>query len=194
MTIADREHSALPEWCNRLITEIDEYDRRAERLVGGLTSAQLNWRSSPSAWSVGQCLEHLIAGSTEYIPAIATALKGQSRSPVAAVTPGWPSRQFIERFIAASTRPTKARAPGKILPPSEVGTSVLARFLQANQAARQLIVQASDYDVNRIRFRNPFVPLLRFTVGTGLEIIAKHQGRHLLQAERVTQDARFPRA
>jgi hypothetical protein len=47
--------------------------------------------------------------------------------------------------------------------------------------------------VNRIRYRNPFIPLLRFTVGAALEIIAKHTSRHLLQAEGVRQDMSFPR-
>jgi hypothetical protein len=47
--------------------------------------------------------------------------------------------------------------------------------------------------VNRIRYRNPFIPLLRFTVGAGLEIIAKHASRHLLQAEGVRQNMSFPR-
>jgi len=56
-----------------------------------------------------------------------------------------------------------------------------------------LVQDASDYDVNRIRFKNPFVPLLRFTVGTGLEILSKHQDRHLLQAERVKDCADFPK-
>ena len=57
--------------------------------------------------------------------------------------------------------------------------------------ARQLISRASDYDVNHIRFKNPFIPFLRFTVGTGLEILSKHQSRHLLQAERVRQSSAF---
>jgi len=59
-------------------------------------------------------------------------------------------------------------------------------------AARDLIRRASRYDVNRIRFRNPFIPLLRFTVGTGLEIVWRHQCRHLLQAERIKQAPTFP--
>jgi hypothetical protein len=50
----------------------------------------------------------------------------------------------------------------------------------------------SPYDVNRIRFRNPFIPVLRFTVGTGLEILSNHQRRHLLQAERVRESLEFP--
>jgi len=48
------------------------------------------------------------------------------------------------------------------------------------------------YDVNRIRFKNPFVPLIRFTVGTGLEIVSQHESRHLLQAERIRESPGFP--
>jgi hypothetical protein len=46
------------------------------------------------------------------------------------------------------------------------------------------VERAADCDVNRIRFRNPFVPLIRFTLGTGLEILVRHERRHLEQAER----------
>ncbi len=42
-------------------------------------------------------------------------------------------------------------------------------------------------DLNRIRFKNPFVHLLSFTVGTGLLIILAHDRRHLWQAEQVGQ-------
>jgi len=44
--------------------------------------------------------------------------------------------------------------------------------------------RASGYDVNRIRFKNPFI---RFT------IVSKHQDRHLLQAEHVKQAVDFPK-
>src|SRR5215469_8329081 len=47
---------------------------------------------------------------------------------------------------------------------------------------------------NRVRFWNPFLPGLRFTVGTGFEIIARHERRHLLQAERVLGSTNFPRS
>jgi len=74
-----------------------------------------------------------------------------------------------------------------------VPPSVLERFLAGNEQVRKLIQRASEYDVNGIRFRNPFVPIIRFTVGTGFEIVAKHQKRHLLQADRVKEAASFPK-
>ena len=67
----------------------------------------------------------------------------------------------------------------------EVDATILDRFLASNEEARRLVERAGEVDVNHVRFKNPFVPMLRFTIGTGLEIIAKHQDRHLLQAERV---------
>jgi hypothetical protein len=81
----------------------------------------------------------------------------------------------------------RAPAPGKIRPRPQVDGAVLDRFLQSNKRAREVIAQAGAHDVNRVRFRNPFVPLIRFSAGTGLLIITAHQRRHLLQAERVRQ-------
>jgi hypothetical protein len=78
------------------------------------------------------------------------------------------------------------------VPSERVEPPVLDRFLRSNQVARELVRRAGDYDANRIRFRNPFIPLLRFTVGAGLEIISKHELRHILQAQRVKKSAGFP--
>lgn len=131
-------------------------------------------------------------GTECYLPAIAASLEGRQRRRVAEITPGWFGRWFIRNYIAPASRNTKGRAPGKIRPAEHVDPAVLELFLRSNESARHMVRTASDFDVNRIRFRNPFVPLIRFTVGTGLEIVSKHQARHLLQAERVKQSEGFP--
>lgn len=64
---------------------------------------------------------------------------------------------------------------------------MLARFLASNEDLRAFLAHAAPCDVNRIRFRNPFVPVIRFTIGTGLEILTRHQRRHLNQAERIAR-------
>ena len=73
-----------------------------------------------------------------------------------------------------------------------VELSVIDRLRGHNQEARELIRSAAKFDVNRIRFVNPFVPLVRFTVGAGLYIVCGHERRHLLQARRVKQSPSFP--
>ncbi len=182
----------VPAWASRLMAELDAADLRAEAVAKGLSVVQLNWRPVPGTCSVGQCLEHLRIGNEILVPVLSAALAGHERKTVDDIVLRRPSRWFIRNYIAANPGGTRAKAPKKIAPAAHIEPTVLEALLHSNQAARELIEQASDYDVNRIRYRNPFVPLLRFTVGTGLEIIAKHEGRHLLQAEAVRQSPGFP--
>jgi len=180
------------QWAMRLIEELETADRRAMAVAQGLDVKQLNWQPRADAWSIGQCLDHLRKGNEVYLPAIAAALEGRPDRVVDEIKLGGFSRWFIRNFIAPNPGGTRAKAPGKVVPRTQVDAGILDAFLRSNQAARELVRRASRYDVNGIRFRNPFLPLLRFTVGTGLEITAKHEGRHLLQAEGVRNAAGFP--
>jgi hypothetical protein len=188
---ADSPSSA---WAQRLIAELAAADRRAESAAKGLSLEQLNWRIGPDSWSVGQCLEHLHITNEVVLPALSSALEGRPRSAVHEITLSRFSRWFIRNYIAPNPGGARARAPKKIEPPKQVDADILGAFLRSNQVAQELVARASAYDVNRIRYKNPFMPLLRFTVGTGLEIVVKHQSRHLLQAETVKQAPGFPTA
>ena len=182
-----------PPWCLRLISELNAADNRAIALAKALTPQQLNWRLRPGEWSVGQCLEHLYVTNEVYLGPMSTSLKGRQSVVVQEITPGWLGRWFIRNYIEPSSKMRRVRAPKKIRPGRQIEPSVLDRFLISNHTARQLIHRARNQNVNHIRFRNPFIPVIRFTVGTGLEIISKHQRRHLLQAERIRHSPEFPR-
>lgn len=188
------DEARTPPWCVRLTSELDAADARAVALAKDLTIAQLNWKPRPHAWSVGQCLEHLCISNEVYIDPMTDSLGGPPAGPVDEITPGWFGRWFIRRYIEPTTQRTRARAPRKIVPvATRIDSSILDRFIASNAAVRDVIARAQGHDINRVRFRNPFVPLIRFTVGTGLQIIARHNHRHLLQAERVLEVSDFPR-
>lgn len=176
----------LPAWCTKLIAEYTDADARAEAVARRLTHEQINWAPRPEAWSVGQCLEHLAAGNELYLEAIEAALtRNLNSGPVQDVTPGVFTRYFLRAYMEPSEKTRRAKAPGKIRPSGNVDVRILDRFLRSNERARALMRRASDYDVNRIRFSNPFVPVIRFSVGGGFVILSAHERRHLLQAERV---------
>ena len=181
-----------PPWCLRLTSELNAADNRAIALAKALTPQQLNWTPRPGEWSVGQCLEHLYITNEVYLGPMSTSLKGRQPVVVQEITPGWLGRWFIRNYIEPSSKMKRVRAPRKIRPGSQIEPSVLDRFLISNHTARQLIHRAMNWDVNHIRFRNPFIPVIRFSVGTGFEIISKHQQRHLLQAERIRNSPEFP--
>jgi hypothetical protein len=183
----------LPAWSVRLIEELETTDRMANDLARGLSPARLNWKPAEDLWSVGQCLQHLYVANEVYVPAIATALDDRPPSPVQEITPGWVGRWFIRTYIEPSSRSRRARAPRKLAPAQHIDPSVLDLFLRSNDVARDLVRRAGGYDINRIRFANPFIPLVRFTVGTGLEVLWRHQRRHLLQAERIKRTPTFPK-
>jgi DinB superfamily len=179
-------------WAERLVSELDAADERARKLFCGLSAEQLNWQPADGVWGVGQCLEHLCITNEVYLPAIARALEGKPKKHVEEVTPGWFGRLFIERFVEPSPKQKRVSAPKKIVPGSRVETSALERFLASNSATREVIGRAREYDVNQIRFRNPLISVIWFTVGTGLVIISGHERRHLLQAECVKAAEGFP--
>jgi hypothetical protein len=181
-----------PAWKPRLLAALDDADRRARAVAGSLTVAQLNWRADPASWSIGQCLDHLRVANEVYVLAMEPALAGSPSGPVDEITPGWFGRYFIRTVIEPSAKSIKGKAPAKIVPATTVDATVLDRFLASNDVARRCIETAAPYDVNRVRFPNPFVALIRFTVGTGLEILTRHENRHLLQAERVRANPAFP--
>ena len=181
-----------PPWCLRLFRELNAASERAGALAKPLTSRQLNWTPDAGAWSIGQCLEHLYISNEVYLQPMSSSLEGRKPGAVQEITPGWFGRWFIRSFIEPSPRTKRGRAPRKIRPGAQVAPDILDRFLDSNRRTRELVLRARNYDVNRIRFRNPFIPLIRFTIGTGLEIISKHQSRHLLQAERVRASPGFP--
>jgi hypothetical protein len=184
--------STSPAWTTRLIEDLDASDQRATALARGLTAEQLNWRPSVASWSIGQCLQHLLVTNEVYLSPMASALAGQTHSPIQEITPGWFGRWFIRNYIEPSPATKHAKAPQKIAPAQHIEPAVIDKFVRSNEQVRDLIRRASAYDVNRVRFKNPFIPLLRFTVGTGLLIITTHERRHLLQAERVRHAAGFP--
>lgn len=180
-------------WAESLLNDLDKADERARSVVSGLSVEQLNWQPGPNIWSVGQCVDHLCVMNEVYLPPIAKALEGKAKASVVEVTPGWFGSWFLKSFVEPSPETKKVKAPSKSAPASKVDGRILEKLLKGNnEVLRELIRRASEYDVNRIRFRNPFIPVIRFTVGTGLTIVVRHQHRHLLQAERVKSNAKFP--
>lgn len=110
--VAGTTYSGLPAWSQCLISELEAADRRAEELARTLNREQLNWSPTPGAWSIGQCLEHLLRGNEILLPAIAISLDGRQQSQVREVTLGWFSRWFIRNYIALFLILT-ARGPGR---------------------------------------------------------------------------------
>jgi hypothetical protein len=177
--------------------ELQRQNEHAAVLINGLTKAALNWQPNGGAsWSIGQCLEHLTATNTVYLAAMNEGIEAKKvpLPPSSGVfaSKGWFSRYFIQSMEPPPKR--KFRASRKVMPArsDHQGDLLLTGFLTAQQNIAEFVANFGDVDLGRIRFRNPFIRGVRFTVSTGLLLIGAHNRRHLWQAERVKKSAGFP--
>jgi hypothetical protein len=87
----------------------------------------------------------------------------------------------------------KMKSPKTVVPRQEPALEEsFASFLAVQAAIREFVRKNADLDLSSIRFRNPFVPVLRFRVAAGLLIMTAHERRHIWQAWQVrkAQEAR----
>ena len=171
-----------------VIDEIARSEQEARELVEGLTDAQMNWQpNSGAAWSIAQCLDHLARINAIYLASLRAALRERNSATAprsGPIRPGWLSGVFIRTVDAPPRR--KFSAPTQAMPTSQIGAEdALDAFIHSHDEVRALLLECVDVDLNHIRFKNPFVRVLAFTVGTGLLIILAHYRRHLWQARQV---------
>lgn len=177
----------LPEDLQGILDDLVKAETQSRNLVAGLDEEQFNFRPNGTAWSVAQCLDHLAKTNVIYTAALRSAVRNVTpgsvprRSPI---RPGWFARYFIKSLDAPPRR--KFAAPKKVLPASYSNPGeVLAAFLSSHEQIRFLIAECRDMDLNRIRFKNPFLRIFPWTVAAGLLIMAAHDRRHLWQAQQV---------
>ncbi len=186
--------SRLPPDLKAVLNDLEKSDLEACRIANALSDVQFNWRPSERAWSIAQCLDHLGRANTIYAVALQEAVRKARFAPLrrnGPIRPAWFSRLFI--WSLEPPPRIRMRAPKKIVPgASYKGEDVLQMFLRSQEDVRSVLQESADLDLNCIRFRNPFIGFLRFTVGAGLLIVAAHDRRHLWQAEQVRRAACFP--
>ena len=86
----------------------------------------------------------------------------------------------------------KTRNPKKSTPrPSPPLADAYAAFRRSNDDLRAFIRANADLDLASIRFPNPFVSGVRFSLATGIHVLPAHERRHVWQAWRV-REARVP--
>lgn len=184
----------LPDELRRILDDLDANERRVAALLSGLDDTTVNWRPDDRSWSTAQCIDHLNVAARVYQAALEPALEAarrKGRTRRGPIRPG-----FFERWFLADLEPPPKRklpAPSKIVPALRGNREELREEFRRQHANLSELIRASaGLDLGHIRFPNPFLPLLRLTVGTGLLVIPAHERRHLWQAEQLQTRPGFP--
>jgi hypothetical protein len=104
--------------------------------------------------------------------------------------PGLIGRWFVWSLEPPVNPRLKGRAPEAIRPrPGPSLADAQAQFLASHAEVRAFLRRYAGTDLAGVRFANPFVRGVRFSLATGLHVIAAHERRHLWQARRVRHAA-----
>lgn len=184
---------SLPPEAQALEDQLGAAERDAQALVSGLTEQRGGWRASPNSWSVAECLDHLATANRVYLSAMQPAAlraheEGRWRRGPA--IPGMVGHFFVS-FLEPPVRAFfRTKAPRSIRPRAAPSlTEAFASFVASQDEVRSFLRANAHLDLASIRFRNPFLPGVRFSLATGLHIIAAHERRHVWQAWRVRRAA-----
>lgn len=173
----------------KALADLDANEASARALFAGLTPERLNWqpdggKARGNAWSILQCLDHLARINRAYVAAMKTAVKpgaAESSDPIRSALIG---RMFLRRLEPPVRQ--KVPAPRAVLPASVCDPAATIEALaQSHAEVRELAAAVARLDLNRLKFRNPFLPVIRMRLGTAFLILPAHERRHLWQAERV---------
>ncbi|MGH9237447.1 MAG: DinB family protein [Vicinamibacterales bacterium] len=194
--MAAEEHAEI----RALEAALDAVDADARTLIDGLTAEQGVWRPAPGSWSIAHCLDHLATAHRVYLRAMETAAAAalargsrRRRPAVPGIIGSWFVRSLDAPAFAASPfrlrrgRPVKPRfkmkAPTKIAPRESPSLAdAETDFFSSQQQARAFLRQYAEIDLAGVHFPNPFVRGVRFSLATGLHVIAAHDRRHVWQA------------
>jgi hypothetical protein len=194
--VKNSERQSLARTRTQISAEVLDLDQLYSALYNRCSREQLLWRPRNESWCIAECIEHVARGISQYVAPIRLAIveggppARDGNRPF--VPGGWFSAAFVRRIGPEVT--VKFKAPSKSRPLRVDPVKAFDELRSGHAEIQQLLVETAQLDLNRIRFKNPFVPVLRFTVATGFLILAAHGRRHLLQAERVTQEDGFPRS
>jgi len=175
---------------------------RVRELTQGLSDARFNRAPEDpglGTWSVGECLHHLNLTARGYLNVMTEAIEqGRSRG----VTGRGPFRHGrLSMWMVRQLEPPVRRkypAPRPSSPVERDGdlslNEVVEEFVDHRRSLFRALEAADGLALDRVRVQSPFIRPLRFDLGIAFAMLAAHERRHLLQAERVRGAPGFPAA
>ncbi len=175
--------------------QLDAITTEADRVLAGLSEAQVNWRPAPDRWSVGECLSHLNVSIRAVLPALDRAIetaRAQGLVGAGGGRTGW----FANWMVRSQEPPVKRRV--RTFPMFQPvaarhdAAQLLAEFRAFRGDLRERLARAEGIDWGRAKVVSPASRFFRLPFGAYVAFLLAHDRRHLWQARDVRNHPDFP--
>lgn len=179
----------------RIVQELQAAQNRLHHLAKTVPEERWSARSTPGAWSVGECVAHLNITSQMFIPRLRAALADERFRGV----PG-PSRYhrdlsgWLIGLVAGPLPRFRGKRIGRVktgasfVPTGDASRSAtVAEFDRLQDDLTAIVRDADGRPIQRMRIKSPFDPRGRigYNVYSAFVALPRHQQRHLDQADEV---------
>lgn len=166
-----------------------------QKLFGHLNGEQINWKPSADQWSVGQCLEHLIAANHEMFRVLDTILRGEKITRLWERVPAVPKLfgKLMVKLVSPGSN-QKLKAPGAARPStSSIDPGIVKVFLDHQREVIRKIKVLEDFNPAETIMTSPFAKVVIYSVLDACRLIVAHERRHFVQAQMVMTMPEFPK-
>ena len=167
-----------------LKSEINEAREFASHLIE-LDAEVLNQKPGEGKWSVLECFQHMNLATEVYLDQFLKILPTQKpEKELTSVRLGW-----VANWLIKSMKPKeeqiryKMKTLSRLNPNSELGKSVLERFIYISNQLLEIVESAKKLDLNAFKVTSAIGPMLKLRFGEGLGFVVAHNARHILQAK-----------
>lgn len=177
-------------WLEELAHRLRRVNEEIASWPGAYPINVLTRAPKPGAWSAVDCMEHVGITAERYHRKAAAALQtttvGKASDPF---VPRYSLMGRLELLVLNPNGGIKMKAPSSLNPVFSGSLEGISRCASVHEELLGLMTEADGQDLNRIRFWNPIIPVLRMNLGETFLILTLHAERHLAQARRAIEAA-----
>lgn len=174
-----------------VVKSLESAQSRLRRLTDGIPESAWNKRPGPDRWSAAECVEHLNITTRAYLPRLRDALAKarEGRRPPKKHYRRDPTGWFLSTMIGPLRQVGKFRflrvktMPDFVPKPDLSRTQVLSDFVRLQGELISLVKSADGLAIDEVKIVSPFGERGRYSAYSAFVIVARHEHRHLQQAE-----------
>ena len=175
------------------LASLEELEKEAQVLLQKISLEQFNWKPSPKAWSVAECIAHLLIVFSKYEPAVNQALSKEIQQEESiAYKPTLLGKIFFN-FVKPNYK-IKIPAPSALKPlKSNYDLEIIDLYFEYLGKVKKFIQASESKNLNKIKIPSSVSKLIRFNLGDYFKIEVWHNLRHFQQMLRICNEPDFPK-